>query len=115
MSKKQDKIKRQLVKIYKEIALERTFSCTGCGASGHSVFLSHSHIIPRSRRKDLELSKNNITYHCLTYVDHDNNVRTGCHEVWESKQRFKLLDYFANLAYIKKVDKEYYYLIKENV
>ena len=49
MSKKQDKIKRQLVKIYKEIALERSFSCSGCGISGHSVALSHSHIIPRSR------------------------------------------------------------------
>ena len=40
--------------------------------------------------------------------------RTGCHTLWESaKDRHKLLDYFSNLAYIKEVDKEYYYIITE--
>lgn len=106
MSKKQETIKRKLVKIYKEIALERSFSCSGCGISGHSVALSHSHIIPRSRRADLTLDKRNITYHCLS-ID-----RKGCHDKWESKDRILLLDYFINLAYIKEVDKEYYNLIK---
>ena len=78
MSKKHETIKRKLIKIYKEIALERSFSCTGCGMSGHSVPLSHSHIIPRSRRADLTLDKRNITYHCLS-ID-----RKGCHDKWES-------------------------------
>ena len=30
-----------------------------------------------------------------------------------SKDRHKLLDYFSNLAYIKEIDQEYYYIITE--
>lgn len=108
MSKKQDKIKRQLNKIYHEILLERN-SCSGCGKHGLVVPLSFSHIIPRSRRRDLVTDRKNITLHCLTY-----NGRRGCHDMWESaKDRHKLLDYFSNLAYIKEVDEEYYYIITE--
>jgi len=39
--------------------------------------------------------------------------RKGCHEMWEGRERDKLLDYFHNLAYIKEVDLEYYYIITE--
>jgi len=113
VSKKQQKIKRQLNKIYHEILLERN-SCSGCGQHGNAVPLSFSHIIPRSRRGDLVTDRNNITLHCLTFVDNNGNSRKGCHEIWESaKDRHKLLDYFTNLAYIKEVDLEYYYIITE--
>ena len=113
MSKKQEKIKRELRKIYHEILLERN-SCSGCGMNGNAVPLSFSHIIPRSRRRDLVTDRNNITLHCLTFVDTNGNSRKGCHEMWESsKDRDKLLDYFYNLAYIKEVDEEYYYIITE--
>ena len=107
MSKKQDKIKRQLNKIYHEILLERN-TCSGCGMHGNAVPLSFSHIIPRSRRGDLVTDRRNITLHCLSMGE-----RKGCHEIWESIERHKLLDYFTNLAYIKEVDQEYYYLITE--
>ena len=107
MSKKQDKIKRQLNKIYHEILLERN-TCFGCGKHGNAVPLSFSHIIPRSRRGDLVTDRRNITLHCLSMGE-----RKGCHEIWESRDRDKLLDYFSNLAYIKEVDKEYYYIITE--
>ena len=107
MSKKQDKIKRQLNKIYNEILLERN-SCSGCGKHGNAVPLSFSHIIPRSRRGDLVTDRKNITLHCLSIGE-----RKGCHEIWESRERYKLLDYFSNLAYIKEVDLEYYYIITE--
>ena len=107
MSKKQDKIKRQLNKIYHEILLERN-TCSGCGKHGNAVPLSFSHIIPRSRRGDLVTDRRNITLHCLSIGE-----RKGCHEIWESRDRDKLLDYFSNLAYIKEVDKEYYYIITE--
>ncbi len=107
MSKKQDKIKRQLNKIYHEILLERN-TCSGCGKHGYAVPLSFSHIIPRSRRGDLVTDRRNITLHCLSMGE-----RTGCHEIWESIERHKLLDYFTNLAYIKEVDQEYYYIITE--
>ena len=107
MSKKQDKIKRQLNKIYHEILLERN-TCSGCGKHGNAVPLSFSHIIPRSRRGDLVTDRRNITLHCLSMGE-----RVGCHTLWESKERDKLLDYFSNLAYIKEVDKEYYYIITE--
>ena len=107
MSKKQDKIKRQLNKIYHEILLERN-TCFGCGKHGNAVPLSFSHIIPRSRRGDLVTDRRNITLHCLSMGE-----RKGCHEIWESRDRDKLLDYFSNLAYIKEVDLEYYYIITE--
>lgn len=108
MSKKQDKIKRQLNKIYHEILLECN-TCSGCGKHGNAVPLSFSHIIPRSRRSDLVTDRRNITLHCLSIGE-----RTGCHTLWESaKDRHKLLDYFSNLAYIKEVDQEYYYIITE--
>ena len=66
MSKKQDKIKRKLNKIYSEILLERN-NCSGCGQSGYAVPLSFSHIIPRSRRSDLVTDRRNITLHCFHY------------------------------------------------
>ena len=107
MSKKQDEVKRKLNKIYSEILLERN-NCSGCGQSGYAVPLSFSHLIPRSRRGDLVTDRRNITLHCLSMGE-----RKGCHEIWESIERHKLLDYFTNLAYIKEVDQEYYYIITE--
>ena len=104
VSKKEDKAKRKLKKVYEEIAHERGHYCTGCGRS--DVPLSHSHLIPRSRRKDLEADKRNITYHCLSMGE-----RRGCHDMWESIERIKLLDYHKNMETILELDVEYYYLI----
>ena len=112
MSKKQEKIKRELRKIYHEILLERN-CCAGCGQHGNAVPLSFSHIIPRSRRGDLVTDRRNITLHCLNFVDNNGDSRKGCHEMWDGREREKLLDYFHNLAYIKEVDLEYYYIITE--
>ena len=106
ISKKQSKVNRELKKTYKEIAMERPHYCTGCGKS--NVPLSHSHLIPRSRRPDLTTDKKNITYHCLSIGE-----RKGCHDIWESNQRYKLLDYHNNIEYILEVDTEYYFLITE--
>ena len=107
VSTKQQKINRELKKVYKEISECRGHYCTGCGRSG--VGLSYSHIIPRSRRADLILDPNNITYHCL--IGPDGTL--GCHQIWESKERFKLLDYHKNMEYLLEKDTEYYFLISE--
>ena len=108
VSAKQQKINRELNKVYKELADERPHYCTGCGRG--DVPLSHSHIIPRSRRKDLVCDKRNITYHSLGVGN-----RKGCHELWEGSLEKKqgLLDYHSNLEYILEVDTEYYYLLTE--
>jgi hypothetical protein len=106
ISDKQKKEKRRLSIIYNEIAEERGHYCTGCGKTGN---LSHSHLIPRSRRKDLVTDKRNITYHCLV----GPNGTKGCHQLWETKERTKLLDYCKNMEYILEVDTEYYFLITE--
>ena len=106
ISDKQKKEKRRLSIIYNEIAEERGHYCTGCGKTGN---LSHSHLIPRSRRKDLITDKRNITYHCVI----GPNGTKGCHQLWESKERTKLLDYCKNMEYILEVDTEYYFLITE--
>tara|TARA_R100001163_G_C5029132_1_gene169846 strand:+ start:736 stop:1068 length:333 start_codon:yes stop_codon:yes gene_type:complete len=107
VSTKQQKINRQLKKVYKEISETRGHYCTGCGRSG--IGLSHSHIIPRSRRPDLQLEPDNITYHCLI----GPNDTKGCHQMWESTDRVKLLDYHKNMEYILSVDTEYYFLIND--
>ena len=106
VSNKQSKINRELKKVYKEISLEREHCCTGCGR--YDVPLSNSHLIPRSRRPDLVLDKNNITYHCLSIGE-----RKGCHEIWEGPNKFTLLDYHTNIEYIERVDKEYYNIITQ--
>lgn len=106
---KEKNIKKELKRIYSEIADENPPYCTGCGRS--DVPLSHSHIIPVSRRKDLQLVKDNITYHCLSL---GQGIRRGCHEMWESRtERSMLLDYHKNLEYILEKDPEYYFLITE--
>ena len=106
ISDKQKNIKRRLAVIYNELSEERGHYCTGCGKTGN---LSHSHLIPRSRRKDLVTDKRNITYHCVI----GPNGTKGCHQLWESKERVKLLDYHKNMEYILEVDTEYYFLITE--
>ena len=106
ISKKQKTINEKLKKVYKEIAEEREHKCTGCNR--YDVPLSHSHLIPRSRRKDLEADKRNIQYHCM-----DSFARKGCHTIWESIDRDQLLDYHKNMEYILEVDPEYYYLLTE--
>lgn len=107
ISKKQSKTIKELNKVYKEIEDEREHKCSGCGR--YDVPLSHSHLIPRSRRKDLITDKRNITYHCLTI-----GTRRGCHDIWESKDKDMLLDYFYNMNMIKELDKEYYHLINKD-
>jgi hypothetical protein len=108
ISNKQSVINKRLAEIYNQLANEREHICSGCGRG--DLPLSHSHIIPRSRRKDLECEVANITYHCLSI-----NGRVGCHELWGSNigDKQKLLDYHANMDYILEVDAEYFYLLTE--
>jgi hypothetical protein len=108
ISNKQKEIKKRLNKVYAEIAFERGHYCEGCGRTEAAVPLSHSHIIPRSRRSDLICNKDNIQYLCLSIGN-----RKGCHELWESRDKTKLLCYHKNLEYILQEDTEYYFLITE--
>ena len=108
ISNKQKEIKKRLNKVYAEIAFERGHYCEGCGRTEGDVPLSHSHIIPRSRRSDLICNKDNIQYLCLSIGN-----RRGCHELWESRDKTKLLCYHKNLEYILEEDTEYYFLITE--
>ncbi len=96
VSSKQSKINKELKRVYKEISQERGHYCSGCGRS--DVPLSHSHLIPRSRRPDLQTDKRNITYHCLSMGG--SNGRKGCHEIWEGINRDRLIDYHKNMEYI---------------
>ena len=109
VSKKQSKENRELSKVYKQMAEDKGHYCTGCGRG--DVPLSHSHIIPRSRRKDLVTDPNNITYHCLG----GGGKRKGCHELWEGclEEKQRLLDYHASMEYILEVDTEYYFILTE--
>ena len=108
ISKKQTKINKALQRVYKLIAETRGHYCTGCGR--HDVPLSHSHYIPRSRRKDLETDINNITYHCLSI-----DGRKGCHDLWGGgvTDKQKLLDYPRAMEYILLHDTSLYFLLTE--
>jgi hypothetical protein len=106
VSKKQNKINKELRKIYNELREERGHYCTGCGRS--DIPLSHSHLIPRSYNRNLITEKRNITFHCLTMGE-----RKGCHEIWESKERHRLLDYTKNMETILELDESYYFLISD--
>ena len=108
VSSKQSKINKELKKVYKQIDEERTHYCVGCGKTGA---LSHSHLIPRSRRPDLVLSKNNIVFHCMDGKD----GRKGCHQLWEggTHDKQKLLSYHSHMEYILVTDVEYYFLIND--
>lgn len=103
VSKKQAKINRELKKVYAEIAEEREPICSGCGSG--KIPLSHSHLIPRSRRPDLVTCKENIVYHCM-----DFNGREGCHNIWEHKGGIGLKDYYDNMNILKKLDEQYHYI-----
>tara|TARA_R110000824_G_scaffold321727_1_gene508534 strand:- start:388 stop:732 length:345 start_codon:yes stop_codon:yes gene_type:complete len=108
ISSKQSIENRLLSQVYKTIAEDRGHYCTGCGRA--DIALSHSHIIPRSRRKDLVLAPDNITYHCL-----GDTTRQGCHELWESNlsDKQRLLDYHKSMEYILQEDAEYYFILTE--
>tara|TARA_R100001530_G_scaffold131155_1_gene102662 strand:+ start:68 stop:412 length:345 start_codon:yes stop_codon:yes gene_type:complete len=108
ISNKQKEINKILSKVYNKIANERGHYCEGCGRTEISVPLSYSHIIPRSRRSDLICDIRNIQYLCLSMGE-----RKGCHDMWESRDKKKLLCYHKNLEYILEVDTEYYFLITE--
>ena len=106
VSNKQKEANKRIKQAYKVLRDTKPQYCTGCGRA--DVPLSHSHLIPRSRRKDLEADVKNITYHCLTMGD-----RKGCHDIWESRDKDKLLDYYKNMEYILEVDTEYYFILTE--
>jgi hypothetical protein len=92
----------RLKEVYAEISNEREHICESCGTK---EMLSHSHIIPRSRRKDLECDKENIIYQCLK-----------CHHIWEhgtAKEKAGLPNFEKIIEYIKKVDSEFYSLITQ--
>lgn len=71
--------------------------CTGCQETHNST---PSHLIPRSRRKDLIDVIENLKPHCLK-----------CHAKWESSGRSELMDYEENMEIVKQLDPEYYRLL----
>lgn len=82
-----------------EIWKERPHFCTSCHKNLGSTPSAHyfSHIIPKSRRNDLRLSKDNIVLECIE-----------CHTLWESasnERKRTMKNFNHKLEYIK--DKDY--------
>lgn len=78
--------------------------CSGCGQSQR---LSHSHIIARSRNKDLEDDIDNIVFDCMEREISDEFNTEGCHTRWESFDPNKMLtlsNLSARLEYVKEKD-----------
>ena len=101
-SNKQNKIDKELKEVYQEMSETREPLCSGCGRWQN---LTHSHIIPRSRRRDLTTDINNITYHCM-----------DCHTKWERGVNADELDDFqVNMSYISEVDEQYYHIREQKL
>tara|TARA_R110001592_G_scaffold20489_4_gene83030 strand:- start:547 stop:915 length:369 start_codon:yes stop_codon:yes gene_type:complete len=101
-SKKQNSIDRELKKVYQEMSETLPHKCTGCGSYQQ---LSHSHLIPRSRRRDLITDINNIRYHCLP-----------CHKKWENGiNADEMTDFQRNMEYILSVDEQYYHIREQKL
>ena len=66
--------------------------------------LTPSHLIARSKRKDLQDEKKNITVHCLY-----------CHMEWEHQTPliFLMQDFKENMERIKEMDELYYNRLTE--
>lgn len=100
-SNRKDDKKERLKAVYEEISKNREHICESCGSKNN---LTHSHIIPRSRRSDLVFSDENIIYQCI-----------NCHTIWEHgdiNEKKKLRNYDNMMNYIYRVDMEYYNLLK---
>lgn len=104
ISAKQAKAQREMSKVWIQVMLEYDGLCTGCGTNRG---LTLSHIIRRSRRKDLETEFRNIKPHCVS-----------CHHKWDSGNillMFELNDFEDNVRYIKEVDHEYYQILQNKL
>jgi len=96
-SDKQSLIDIELNEVYQEIYDTRPHRCTGCGTYSQ---LTHSHLIPRSRSRELVTDPNNINYHCIS-----------CHKKWENGVlAHEMTDFNRNMKYIKSVDEEYFHI-----
>lgn len=107
MSDKQKALIIEKKAVYTLMSETREMVCTGCRNVFDPEMLEHSHIIPVSRWKEGMVIIENITYH-------GSEMACGCHRKWETHNpniTKDMLDYEKNMAYIKKVDPEYYQIL----
>jgi len=108
ISKKEKLNRKNYLETLNRIKEERELKCSGCG---QHQFLSPSHLIRRSFRKDLESDERNIKFHCMQRIISDKFGNKGCHERWESEKLSELetmLDFQENLEIVKDLDKDFY-------
>lgn len=103
LSKPKAKQNQEYKKVCQEIDEERGLKCESCGTT---QYLSHSHLIPRSRRQDLITEPKNIKIQCTCRVDGSK----GCHQRYEDSQIDDFIDKEEILSIVKGLDKQYYYL-----
>ena len=96
-TKRQQRIERELSKIYAEMR-ENFEGCEGCGTWSERILPSHN--IRRSKRRDLITDRRNICLMCL-----------DCGDKVELFQFDQLKNGAEILAYIEEVDDELYNLI----
>jgi hypothetical protein len=101
-TKDRSKIEIEYSKIQREI-LEEQSTCNNCNCSDN---LSFSHLVPRSRRRDLIAERKNIVLHCIGSGD-----KEGCHSRWERGDD-TMSDYESNMQKVKELDSQYYELLR---
>lgn len=107
-SKKQKKVESGIRSAYEDVQRRDGFRCTGCGQSQH---LSHSHLVPRSRRKDLRADPRNIFLQCV--LRRDGSL--GCHQRWEQFRAYELKNFEELMERLEELDETYFELYKQSM
>jgi hypothetical protein len=98
-SDKQDEIDQQIYDLKTKLIEKMGMVCQGCGVKVFArKHVEYSHLIRRSQRPDLILSKRNATLH---------GKYCGCHDKWDSNdidQMITLKDFWKSLCKIKNLD-----------
>lgn len=102
-----NKKESDLKEAYKIVEKRESF-CSGCGQSS---LLSKSHIIARSKNRDLIANPDNIVYDCLQREIPDQFGIKGCHSRWESfniEEMLTLDNFWERMDFVKKHEIEMY-------
>ena len=95
MTSQRKAIHTKMENTYRKIAEERPPRCESCGKNEYE----NSHIIPKSRDRNMISVKENIMLQCRK-----------CHKLWEDGYIWELENGYKVMTWLKATNEEYYYI-----
>lgn len=95
MSKARKQIQTKMERVYREIDEERPNCCSSCGINE----TEHSHLIPKSRDRNMIAVKKNIVLQCRS-----------CHKAWEDGRIWLLGNGKEIMDWLRGANQEYYFI-----